>query len=111
LGQSSPLYPVAPYYDERFHGYGKNKIQHVQHLRLMGYRFLVLPQGFIVHNPHMESKVKQKWNDMRNSDLHHQMDELYKKFLLELIEKYQSEIRNGGVVEQCSQNSIPRHSV
>ena len=26
-----------PLYDERFAGYGKNKIQHVSHLRRMGY--------------------------------------------------------------------------
>lgn len=27
--------PVAPYYDERFHGYGKNKIEHISHLRFL----------------------------------------------------------------------------
>ena len=32
-----------PLYDERFAGYGKNKIQHVSHLRRMGYLFAVLP--------------------------------------------------------------------
>ena len=30
-----------PLYDERFAGYGKNKIQHVSHLRRMGYLFAV----------------------------------------------------------------------
>lgn len=44
--------PLPPYYDERFHGYGSNKIQWVYHLEEMGYHFPVLPGGFLVHNPH-----------------------------------------------------------
>lgn len=80
--------PIAPYYDERFHGYGKNKIQHISHLRILGYKFRVLPEGFIVHNPHLESKVKETWNDMKASTLHREMDELYEKYLKELVDKY-----------------------
>jgi hypothetical protein len=95
------LGPVAPYYDERFHGYGKNKIELVQHLRLTGYRFSVLPQGFLVHNPHVESKVKQRWNQVEDSDLHRDMDLLYQAFLGELFDKYDSAIKKG-VVPLCS---------
>ena len=80
--------PVAPYYDERFHGYGKNKIELVSHLRKKGYRFAILPEGFIVHNPHPESAIKQTWNDRKGSDLHSSMDELYSKFLEELETMY-----------------------
>jgi hypothetical protein len=80
--------PIAPYYDERFHGYGKNKIQHVSHLRILGYQFRVLPEGFIVHNPHLESKVKETWNDEKESTLHQEMDDLYGKYLRELVDKY-----------------------
>jgi hypothetical protein len=46
------------YYDERFMA-GKNKIQHVAHLRVHGYQFAILPEGFIVHYPHRESKAKK----------------------------------------------------
>ena len=101
-GRSSHPRPLAPYYDERFHGYGKNKIQHVQHLRMMGYRFVVLPEGFIVHNPHVESEVKEKWNDVDNFDLHGKMDELYRRFLGDLFEKYYGKVPSG-IIEQCTQ--------
>ena len=50
-----------PPYDTRFTGYGKNKIQHLQHLRFLGYRFEVLPSAFLVHCPHRESKYKEEW--------------------------------------------------
>ena len=94
--------PVAPYYDERFHGYGKNKIELVQHLRLMGYRFSVLPEGgFMVHSPHVESRVKQRWNAVEDSDLHGDMDRLYRDFLKELVDKYYDEIEKG-IVELCT---------
>jgi Glycosyl-transferase for dystroglycan len=76
--------PMAPYYDERFHGYGKNKIELISHLRKSGYRFDILPKGFLVHNPHPESSVKQRWNDQDQWNLHHSMDALYGKFLNEL---------------------------
>ena len=87
-GNDSTL-PVAPYYDERFHGYGKNKIELVSHLRKQGYRFSILPEGFIVHNPHPESTVKETWNDRKGSDLHSSMDQLYAMFLNELDVMYQ----------------------
>lgn len=101
--ERSKPYPVAPYYDERFHGYGKNKIEHVQHLRMMGYRFIVLPEGFIVHNPHVDSKSKQRWNDMEQSELHREMDQLYMQFLQELVDKYFDRIQ-AGIVEPCSKD-------
>jgi hypothetical protein len=98
--QEEPVVPASPYYDERFHGYGKNKIQHVSHLRMLGYRFAVLPEGFIVHNPHLESKVKETWNDVANSDLHRNMDVLYRDFLEELVSRYFEE-KGNEIVQQC----------
>jgi hypothetical protein len=85
---SSPK-PVAPYYDERFYGYGKNKIQLISHIGALGYQFSILPEGFVVHNPHPESAVKETWNDRKGSDLHSAMDKLYPKFLKELRMKYE----------------------
>lgn len=93
--------PVAPYYDERFHGYGKNKIQHISHLRLLGYKFAVLPEGFIVHNPHIESAVKETWNNVEQSKLHQDMDVLYRNFLHELFDKYFDQF-GADIVDQCS---------
>jgi len=59
-----PPHPKAPFYDERFVGYGKNKIQYFSHLRYMGYRFAVISPGanaFLIHNPHSISKSKTQW--------------------------------------------------
>jgi hypothetical protein len=91
--------PVSPYYDERFYGYGKNKIQLISHLRFMGYHFSVLPIGFIVHNPHFESVPKQTWNDAQKNNLHNQMDALYPEFLEELWNKYKATTKY--IVQHC----------
>jgi hypothetical protein len=91
--------PVSPYYDERFYGYGKNKIELISHLRFMGYHFSVLPIGFIIHNPHFESVAKQTWNDVKANNLHQQMDALYPNFLDELWNKYKNTTKF--IVQQC----------
>ena len=93
---------TAPFYDERFHGYGKNKIQYIQHLRFAGYRFAVLPEGFIVHNPHPPSKAKEIWNDRESHSLHRDMDALYPKFLTELLD-YFKDVKDQAV-GQCERH-------
>jgi hypothetical protein len=98
-GQSAPK-RIAPYYDERFHGYGKNKIQHVAHLRVLGYQFAILPEGFIVHYPHRESKAKISWKNTNGSELHAAMDKLYPKFLKELFIMYRDTVDH--IVGLCS---------
>lgn len=91
--------PLTPYYDERFYGYGKNKIQHISHLRFRGVPFFVLPQGFVVHHPHPESSVKQVWNGSRQKNsLHRNMDMLYQGYINELEEEY-ADVDNA--VPQC----------
>jgi hypothetical protein len=100
--------PIAPYYDERFHGYGKNKIEHVSHLRLLGYQFRVLPEGFLVHNPHEESTAKEQWKNVDESDLHTSMDALYYKFLHELLDLRQRQNNTRHVVTQCHHNQKER---
>ena len=91
--------PVAPYYDERFYGYGKNKIQLISHLRFMGYHFSILPKGFITHNPHVESVAKTTWNNVQENKLHQEMDALYPEFLEELWNKYRG--TTDYIVQQC----------
>jgi hypothetical protein len=81
--------PRSPYYDERFYGYGKNKIQQIAHLRESGFKFTVMPAtGFVVHLPHPESETKEIWNDKMNYDLHDEMDRLYPQYLDELRTQY-----------------------
>ena len=43
---------ALPSFDERYVGYGKNKVQWVEALRSAGYSFWVLPRAFVVHWPH-----------------------------------------------------------
>jgi hypothetical protein len=93
--------PLSPYYDERFYGYGKNKIELVSHIRYRGDRLSVLPEGFIIHNPHRESPTKQTWND-RHQDLHSEMDSLYSKFLKELRIMYSENAQSkNGTIQLC----------
>lgn len=42
-------------YDNRFMGFGWNKVSHIMELEAQGYSFVVLPNVFIVHKPHAPS--------------------------------------------------------
>ena len=41
--------------DERFSGFGWNKVSHVMELHRAGYKFLVTPDDYVVHGPHSPS--------------------------------------------------------
>ena len=45
---------VVPY-DERFVGFGWNKVSHVMELAALETEFVVLPNAFIIHFPHAPS--------------------------------------------------------
>jgi hypothetical protein len=97
---SSSSKPEAPHCDEWFHGCGKNKIELISHLRsFMGHCFSVLPEGFIVHDPHPELQVKETWKDWEGSDLHATMDKLCPKFLKELDSKHKQ--LSDSIVKPC----------
>lgn len=56
-----------PPFQERFEGYGKNKVVWVRQMRRMGYVFQQLlgfggGGGFLVHYPHANSKSRNEWN-------------------------------------------------
>ena len=42
-------------YDRRFIGFGWNKVSHLMELNYQGYRFIVLPEAYIIHLPHAPS--------------------------------------------------------
>lgn len=93
---------IVPYYDERFVGYGWNKIQYIHHLRYLGFLMWILPQGFAVHVPHAVSASQQAFqaaggggggdpsitrND-NNVFLRQSMRQVYDTFHRELEQKY-----------------------
>ncbi|KAK8823082.1 hypothetical protein WA538_002233 [Blastocystis sp. DL] len=53
--------PSLPRFDERFVDYGKNKVQFVSHLRMLGYKYYVLSQSFAIDVPHPRSKISTDW--------------------------------------------------
>jgi hypothetical protein len=78
----------APRYDERFFGYGKNKIQYIQHLRFAGFKFAVLPREFLIHTPHPKSAAKVHWLSDRQT--HSKVDAQYLRFMNDLAKKYKT---------------------
>lgn len=77
---------ASPPFDERFTGYGKNKIQHVAHLRKLAFQFVVVPKHFLIHVPHPKSKDKKKWSN--DYDRHAYVDRLYDLFVAELDQSH-----------------------
>lgn len=82
--------PISPYYDERFYGYGMNKIQQIKHLQAKGYRFAVIPAlGFLVHHPHPESSTKKIWRGKKGEKL--QTDGMKNKMFM-LFDQYTKDL-------------------
>jgi hypothetical protein len=48
---------LAPWCDERFVGYGGNKIAYINQLQGLGFTFHVHPYGFAIHVPHTRTKA------------------------------------------------------
>jgi len=95
--------PWLPRYEERFHGYGKNKIQHVVHLRYAGWSFSVLGRSFLTHFPHHKSAARVKWEGETVSKTEHRakMDALYQDFLKTLLRTYGSPGNNRNCTKIC----------
>jgi hypothetical protein len=71
-----PRLKSTPFFDERFTGYGKNKIQWIQHLRLTGFEFYVLPRAFVMHCPHPLSAARVYWPELKDNK-----DRLFQDFI------------------------------
>lgn len=76
-------------YDQRFVGFGWNKVSHIMSLYAQGYEFIVLPDAFIIHTPHAPSidiALYRTSKEYRKCLLN-----LKKTFIAELTKKYGQE--------------------
>mmetsp|Transcript_13887 Transcript_13887/g.44486 ORF Transcript_13887/g.44486 Transcript_13887/m.44486 type:complete len:715 (+) Transcript_13887:44-2188(+) len=55
----------APAYDDKFVGYGQDKVSHAYELSLADYRFVVLPDVFVIHLDHPVPKWRSDQNVTR----------------------------------------------
>ncbi|XP_070168117.1 xylosyl- and glucuronyltransferase LARGE1 isoform X3 [Polyergus mexicanus] len=76
----------APSYDTRFVGFGWNKVSYVTHLTALNYKYIVLPDTFIIHRPHAPSLDIGKFRT--DSVYRRCLKKLKDKFVQELIAKY-----------------------
>ncbi|KAK0049586.1 LARGE xylosyl- and glucuronyltransferase 1 [Biomphalaria pfeifferi] len=75
-----------PLYDQRFLGFGWNKVSHIMELDAQGYEFVVLPNAFIIHMPHAPSFDIAKF---RSSSLYRKCLKILKgEFQRDLSKKY-----------------------
>ncbi|RLU22382.1 hypothetical protein DMN91_004660 [Ooceraea biroi] len=76
----------APRYDTRFVGFGWNKVSFVTHLTALGYKYIVLPDTFIIHRPHAPSLDIAKFRT--DSVYRRCLKKLKDEFVEELVAKY-----------------------
>ncbi|XP_052215378.1 xylosyl- and glucuronyltransferase LARGE2s-like isoform X2 [Dreissena polymorpha] len=75
-----------PLFDQRFVGFGWNKVSHIMQLDADGYEFVVLPNAFIIHMPHAPSFDIAKF---RSSSLYRRcLSRLKQEFQRDLSQKY-----------------------
>ena len=72
-------------YDERFIGYGFNKVSQLTQLKAQCYRFLVLADVFVIHVAHQRSMDKKFWS-YRSFRICRNI--VYEQFLTEIQKKY-----------------------
>ena len=72
-------------YDERFVGYGWNKVSQITEMKAQGYEFVVIPDGFVIHSPHKRSVDREVW---KRKNFKFCINTLWKKFMQDLIQRY-----------------------
>lgn len=59
----------VPWYDERFVGYYRNKVSHLEHAYSIGIQFTVHPGAYVIHRPHAPSLSMQSGGRFRSGHL------------------------------------------
>ncbi|XP_076310185.1 xylosyl- and glucuronyltransferase LARGE1-like [Tachypleus tridentatus] len=75
-----------PLYDERFFGYGMNKVTHITELYLKGFSFVVLPNVWLIHQPHRASIPSVDFLQNPQRRLYNRLERF--QFIEEVHEKY-----------------------
>ena len=76
-------------FDQRFLGFGWNKVSHSMELAAQGYDFIVLPEAFTIHMPHAPSLDIARY---RTNKRYRQCVQLLKnQFIQDLVQKYGSQ--------------------
>ncbi|XP_062973528.1 xylosyl- and glucuronyltransferase LARGE2 isoform X2 [Elgaria multicarinata webbii] len=76
----------CPLYDQRFVGFGWNKVSHIMELDAQEYELLVLPNAFMIHMPHAPSFDISKFR--RSSSYRDCLKTLREEFHQDLSRKY-----------------------
>ncbi|XP_065884775.1 xylosyl- and glucuronyltransferase LARGE2s-like isoform X3 [Dysidea avara] len=76
-----------PQFCEWFEGYGMNKVTHVMELWAAGYQFVVLPDNWAIHVPHVETKYSKQFLIDLDKRIKNRI--LRFEFITYLIAKYQ----------------------
>ena len=76
----------VPWYDERFIGYFRNKVEHLEYMYGLGLQYAVHPSAYVIHRPHPKSAAAQLQGTERLADC---------KRMLYLHETVQKEIEDG----------------
>ena len=75
-------------FDERFLGFGWNKVSHITELAAQGYEFIVLPEAFTIHMPHAPSFDIARYRSSKRYRVC--LQQLKKEFTQGLVKRYGS---------------------
>ncbi|KAG2453085.1 hypothetical protein HYH02_002417 [Chlamydomonas schloesseri] len=88
----------VPFYDERFRGYGLNKVQHAYHMAAAGFQFRLLRRHFCVTVPHKRSpSYRAAFGTAADPEQRRRVEQLYTDFKTEMRQRYGYEYGSAGV--------------
>lgn len=89
-----------PWYDERFRGYGMNKIVHITALHGLGITFWTHPTGYVAHVPHGASQAKKHAHVLENGKLRNGATKKNKEHMNKVAKLYDA------ILEQIDKHSF-----